>query len=115
MFDYILIGLEDGSLHLYDLTKNFGKSYIITQTNGKQLSSPYDQYLESNYEHHDAIVSIETNPALHLNKDASKNPEQNFILTASKDGIIMLWSINAMANHSEDEEMLIFNSELNVK
>jgi hypothetical protein len=60
-------------------------------------------------------VSIETNPALHLSKDASKNPEQNFILTASKDGIIMLWSINALANHSEDEEMLIFNSELNVK
>jgi hypothetical protein len=59
--DYLLVGMEDGSLHLYNLTKNFGKSYTkakVTQK-GKSLQNPYDQFEESNYEHCDAIVSIE--------------------------------------------------------
>jgi hypothetical protein len=37
--DYLLVGMEDGSLHLYNLTKNFGKSYTkakVTQK-GKSL------------------------------------------------------------------------------
>ena len=25
--DYLIIGMEDGSLHLYNLSKNFGKSF----------------------------------------------------------------------------------------
>ncbi len=50
-----------------------------------------------------------------MSKDATKAPEQNYILTASKDGILMLWSIDTLANHSEGEDMLRFNSELNVK
>jgi hypothetical protein len=30
--DYILAGFEDGSLHLYNLTKNFGKSFKISES-----------------------------------------------------------------------------------
>jgi len=30
--DYVLAGFEDGSLHLYNLIKNFGKSYRISQS-----------------------------------------------------------------------------------
>ena len=62
--DYIILGLEDGSLHIYNLTKNQGKSYSIPKAQGStplrsQTTSPYDIFVESNYEHHDAIVSIE--------------------------------------------------------
>lgn len=45
--DYLLIGLEDGSLHLYNLTKNFGNSFSLNKnkTKGKSqqtLASPFD-------------------------------------------------------------------------
>ena len=33
--DYLLVGLEDGSLHLYSLTKNFGSSYKLRQAQPK--------------------------------------------------------------------------------
>jgi hypothetical protein len=62
--DYLLIGLEDGSLHLYNHTKNLGNSYSLKQNQGKSLHSPYDQFLESNYEHGDSIVSIELQPVV---------------------------------------------------
>lgn len=43
--DYIVLGLEDGSLHVYDLTKGFGKSYKIPiNVTSKSLNdeTPYD-------------------------------------------------------------------------
>ena len=44
MIDYLLIGLEDGSLHLYNITKSFGNSYSLQKPQGKEkvLQSPYD-------------------------------------------------------------------------
>jgi hypothetical protein len=44
MIDYLLIGLEDGSLHLYNLTKNFGNSYSLQKPlgNDKNIHSSYD-------------------------------------------------------------------------
>lgn len=115
MVDYIIVGLEDGSLHLYNLMKNFGNSYRLPQTEkgsarSLQSPSPFDQFAESNYEHHDAIVSIETSPEFNsAQKDACL-----FVLTASRDGILMLWSIEQLANH-DDEDMLRFDSELDMK
>jgi hypothetical protein len=37
--DYLLVGMEDGSLHLYNLTKNFGKSFTKAKVvqKGKSL------------------------------------------------------------------------------
>ena len=32
--DYVICGLEDGSLHVYNLRKNFGKSYTIPKAAG---------------------------------------------------------------------------------
>ena len=98
--DYIVAGFEDGSLHLYNATKGFGNSYTRvrnTKNLSKSTASPYDQFLESNYEHADAVMSVEMQPT----------KETPMILTASKDGVIFLWSINplAMPNDPEDEMM----------
>lgn len=103
--DYIVIGLEDGSLHIYNLTKNKEQSYTIPKSFGStparsQTSSPYDLFIESNYEHHDAIVSIEI--------------QGSNLLTASKDGNILLWTIEAR-DDDDDEDMLKFDSELDLK
>ncbi len=59
--DYVVLGLEDGSLHVYNLTKGFGKSYSLPPnppSRSLKDESPYDQFTESIYEHHDCIVSI---------------------------------------------------------
>ncbi len=43
--DFIILGLEDGSLHVYDLTKGFGKSYKLPQnlsTKSLNDETPYD-------------------------------------------------------------------------
>lgn len=61
MIDYVIVGLEDGSLHLYNLTKNFGTSYSMTNSL-RSVDSAYDNFIESNYEHNDSIVSIEISP-----------------------------------------------------
>lgn len=111
--DYLLIGLEDGSLHLYNYTKNLGNSYSLKQNQGKSLHSPYDQFLESNYEHGDSIVSIELQPV--VQKALDPHSAQPMILTASKDGILMIWSINPLAVHENQEEMLVFRSEADLK
>ncbi len=103
--DYVICGLEDGSLHVYNLRKNFSKSYTIPKAAGStpirsQTSSPYDIFIESNYEHHDAIVSIELLGAS--------------LLTASRDGILMLWTIEAR-DDDDDDDMVRFDSELDLK
>jgi len=37
------------------------------------------------------------------------------IITASKDGVLMIWSIDRLSVHENEEEMLKFNSECDVK
>ena len=36
--DFLLIGLDDGSIHLYNLSKNFGNSYSLKSTQLKEKS-----------------------------------------------------------------------------
>lgn len=104
--DYIIVGLEDGSLHIYNLSKNIGQSYTIPKTAGSTkplrstTHSPYDIFIESNYEHHDAIVSIEI--------------QGSSVVTASKDGTLMMWTLEARDDDDEDD-MLKFDSELDMK
>lgn len=69
--DFVIVGMEDGSLHMYNLTQNKGKSYAMppqATDEGRSIQSPYDQFAESNYEHHDAIVSIELNTDFNVAK-----------------------------------------------
>jgi hypothetical protein len=42
--DYIIIGLEDGSLHIYNMTKNLGKSFSrpVSKKAASSLSNLYD-------------------------------------------------------------------------
>ena len=95
--DFVLAGLEDGSLHLYNLTKNFGKSH---QTPQASLRDPFSHFVESNFEHQDAIVSV----------DKASN---NSILTASRDGAIMLWTVGA--NQMEGDDMLRFVADQHIR
>lgn len=94
----MLIGLEDGSLHLYNLTKNFGKSHLKPQ--GTNLKDPYHHFVESNFEHQDAIVSVE-------------KTSNNCILTASRDGAIMLWTVEP--NQMEGDDMLRFVADQQIR
>jgi len=73
--DYIALGLDDGSLHLYDYTENESKPqtkgdkpiFVITKTNEEGASEipphPDDIFLENIYEHSDSISVIEKNYA----------------------------------------------------
>lgn len=97
--DYILTGLEDGSLHLYNLSKNMGKSQV--RKPATLQSNSFDCMTESNYEHQDAVVAVDCTPG-------------NLILSAGKDGVVFLWTVNPLAMPSEDEDLLQFQAEVDL-
>lgn len=99
MRDYVLTGLEDGSLHLYNLSQNFGKSVTLPKqrASGSHSADPYQHFVESNFEHQDAIVSIERAPDSHTE-----------VVSASRDGAVMLWAVEPLANQMEGEDVLRF-------
>lgn len=84
-----------------------GKSYSIPKFQAKSLLSPFDVYLESNYEHSDTIISVSV-------QKVSAN--RVYILSASKDGLLILWQfihdINKQAD--DDDDLLKYCSELDL-
>jgi len=108
--DYILTGLEDGSLHLYDLTAKFGKSYTMPRSkdhSAKSLSSPYDVFQESNYEHADAVISINCSQV---------SPNNVRVLSASREGLLILWSVEYSSETSSvDDDILKFSADCDLQ
>ena len=65
--EYIVTGLDDGSLHIYDYSANKGKSsqknavFKVSKEGAADLDNPDSVYLESMYEHDDIVQCIEKN------------------------------------------------------
>ena len=89
--EFIVVGQEDGSLHVYDYTRfkttNY-KKLIFNVKNSSELDQSIERFCESNYSHCDTIVSIQKNPA-----------NERIFLTASKDGWLKIWTF--IANNGE--------------
>ena len=92
--DYILLGFEDGSLHVYNMSAGFGKPYKRVAKKPSVQRDDYDQFLESNYEHQAPIISVDTQPS---------QKESPMIVSASQDGSVFLWTINATAIPDEED------------
>jgi hypothetical protein len=73
--DYIAMGLDDGSLHVYDYTENQDKPasadkpvFVVTKTNEEGKAKdvpphPDDQFVDNIYEHNDSVTVMEKNYA----------------------------------------------------
>ena len=67
--EYIVSGLDDGTVSVYDYTQNKGNSYSKPvfriqkdkATSAVELDNPYDQFVETLYEHSDSVTKIEKN------------------------------------------------------
>jgi len=90
--EYFIFGLDDGTVHAFHYGKNKGQSYNRSTTKNKSVAS-YDQFCDSTYTHQETIVSVEKNP----NKD-------NVFLSASKDGLVTVWSLETEKSEGEQVE-----------
>lgn len=95
----VIVGFEDGSLHLYDIDKKFGKNYTLQKATN--LYSPYDEFFESNYEHSDAIVGL-----------AARQTEAGMeVLTASREGLLIIWKVGT----DDQDDMLHFSADFQLE
>jgi len=85
-----------------------GKSYSIPSQQARSLSSPFDVYLESNYEHSDAVISVTIQRV---------SNDRVYILSASKDGLLILWQFIHDSNKQadDDDDLLKYCSELDLQ
>ena len=89
----MIVGLEDGTVGVLDLTSTNGQSYkrpiFKMQTENEQDwdDNPHSQFQELATEHQDSIVSVESNSATPATESSP------FILSASKDGVLYVWKL----------------------
>ena len=90
----LIVGLEDGTVGVMDLTATNGKNYkrpiFKMQSDGDDRDyddKPHPQFTELAQEHEDAVVSIEANMATATDK------VEPMILSASKDGVLYVWKL----------------------
>lgn len=89
--EYIVAGLDDGTLQVYDYGANNKQSYqkpvfrVQKNTAGQQaaateLDNPYDIFTESLFEHSDAVTKVEKNPI-----------DSSIFLSSGKDSQVNVW------------------------
>jgi len=107
--EYLAVGLEDGTVHLFDLTRNAGKSYqkpVFKTKKAKKDAedldeTTYKQFAETSYEHSDSVVSVEA------------SADQNLFISASKDGFVILWQVKS-AEEANGDDLLHYVTEQDV-
>lgn len=90
----LIVGLEDGTVGVMDLTASNGKDYkrpiFKMQNDGDdkdQEENSHSQFIELATEHEDSVVSVEANMA------TANNDSSPMILSASKDGLLYVWKL----------------------
>ena len=88
----LIVGLEDGTVGVMDLTASNGKSYKrpIFKMQGdddeKGQDNSHAQFTEISSEHEDSIVSVEVNMATASGDNAR-------LISVSMDGSLYLWKL----------------------
>ena len=106
----LIVGLEDGTVGVMDLTASNGKDYkrpiFKMQNDGddNQQEEAHAQFIELATEHEDSVVSVDANMAT-----ADKNSSP-MILSASKDGLLYVWKLQ-----ENTEEILKYVYDLDVQ
>ena len=98
--EYLVVGMEDGSLSLINYGEERKHSPIF------QVSDPHAGFQESHFEHEDAIVSLDLVQESRL--DAK---EPSLLLSASRDGAVNLWRVY---DDKDEDYVLSFLSEIEV-
>lgn len=88
MQEFIVLGYEDGSLHVYDYTRYntqcFKKLIFTLSNHGNHGEEPLDtveeRFCDTKYKHSGPIVDIQINPV-----------DPCTFLTASQDGSVVIW------------------------
>ena len=91
--ELMIVGLEDGTVGVLDMTGTNGQSYkrpifkMQTENETDWNENPHSQFQELALEHQDSVVSVESNSTA---VSAESSP---LILSASKDGVIYIWKL----------------------
>ena len=86
--EFVVLGYEDGSIHVYDYTRfntqSFKKLVFSTSSQSpnsdEPLSTVEERFCDTKYKHSGAIVDIEVNPI-----------DPATFLTSSQDGSVIVW------------------------
>jgi len=107
--DMLIVGLEDGTVGVMDLSASDGKSYkrpifkMKDDGGDSKAENPHSQFTELATEHEDSVVSVEANMAT---ADKKQTP---LILSASKDGILYVWKLQ---QNTEENLKYVFDLDM---
>lgn len=104
--EFVVLGMENGSVHVYDYTKNKSSNYSKLIFNVKQnansatspqcLDASYERFCESKFTQQGSITAIERNPG---------NPAQ--FLCTSKDGSFTVWKFADTSSPTVTQEKVL--------
>ena len=107
--EFVVLGMENGSVHVYDYTKNKASNYSklifnvkshanSANNNPQVVDASYERFSESQFNQQGSITAIEQCPS---------DPRQ--FLCSSKDGSLTIWKFVEVTSPTVDQEKILEN------